>query len=83
VSDALSQASGEEQLERLEQALEQLPPDERGLILLFYMQEKTVEEMASVTGLTVSNIKTKLHRIRKKMFVLMKEMEKNNDFRRK
>jgi RNA polymerase sigma-70 factor (ECF subfamily) len=80
VSDALAQVSNETRLVRLEQALEQLLPDERALILLFYMQEKTVEEMASITGLTVSNVKTRLHRIRKKMFVLMKAMEENDDF---
>jgi RNA polymerase sigma-70 factor (ECF subfamily) len=61
----------EEQLARLEQAMEQLLPDERALILLFYMQEKTVEEIAGITGLTLSNVKTKLHRIRKKLIVLM------------
>ncbi|MDR3261003.1 MAG: RNA polymerase sigma factor [Tannerella sp.] len=79
VSESLEQISGEEQLARLEQALEQLLPDERALILLFYMQEKTVEEIVSITGLTTSNVKTRLHRIRKKLFVLMKTMEENKD----
>jgi RNA polymerase sigma-70 factor (ECF subfamily) len=75
VTETLAQADSEEQLARLEQALEQLLPDERALILLFYMQEKTVEEMASITGLTLSNVKVRLHRIRKKMFVIMKAMK--------
>jgi RNA polymerase sigma-70 factor (ECF subfamily) len=79
VSEALAQASKEEQLTRLEAALAQLPPDERALILLFYMQAKTVEEIAAVTGLTASNVKTRLHRIRKKMFVLMNIMEQNKE----
>ena len=61
----------------MEAALEQLPPDERALILLFYMKEKTVDELTVITGLGASNIKVKLHRIRKKLFVLIKGMEEN------
>ena len=50
-------------------------PDERAVILLFYMKEKTIDEVATITGLTSSNIKVKLHRIRKKLFVVLKGME--------
>lgn len=53
----------------LDAALAQLPPDERAIILLFYMKEKTIDEVATITGLTASNIKVKLHRIRKKLFL--------------
>ena len=38
-------------------------------------KEKTIEELVSITGLTASNIKVKLHRIRKKLFVLLNEMD--------
>jgi RNA polymerase sigma-70 factor (ECF subfamily) len=75
VSDELEQTGKEEQLVRLEQALAQLPPDERALVTLFYLQEKTVEEVVSITKLSASNVKTKLHRIRKKLYVLMEAME--------
>ena len=37
--------------------------------------EKTIEELVSITGLTASNIKVKLHRIRKKLFVLLNGMD--------
>lgn len=76
--DALEQSSREEQIERLEQALEQLPPDERALILLFYQQKKCVDEIAVITGLTASNVKTKLHRIRKKLLVRMLKIKKDD-----
>ncbi len=67
--------SGEERLQHLERALEQLPSDERALILLFYKQEKKVEEIATITGLTESNVKVKMHRIRKKLMVFIKEIK--------
>ena len=75
VSDELEQLDREEQLDRLEKALAQLSPDERALVSLFYMQEKSIDEITSITRLTASNVKTKLHRIRKKMFVFMQAME--------
>lgn len=75
VSEALGRSSNEEQLALLDRAMELLPPDDRALILLFYLKEKTVENVASITGLSESNVKTKLHRIRKKLYVLLSQME--------
>ncbi|MDR2389027.1 MAG: RNA polymerase sigma factor [Tannerellaceae bacterium] len=68
-----------EQLLRLDRALAQLPPEDQALILFFYMEEKKVEEIASATGLSLSNVKTRLHRIRKKLYVLLTEMEKKDN----
>jgi len=71
ISDEIEQLEKEEQLSRLEQAVEQLLPDERALISLFYLQGKKVEKIVTITGLSTSNVKTKLHRVRKKMLLLM------------
>jgi RNA polymerase sigma-70 factor (ECF subfamily) len=79
VADALSRNSENEQIERLEAALDRLPPDERGIILLFYMEGKSVEETAAATGLSATNVKTKLHRIRKKLLVILKTMEEKEN----
>lgn len=65
----------EEQICCLEKALEQLPFDERTLILLFYMQNKSIEDIATIADLSISNVKTKLHRIRKKLFKIMNYMK--------
>lgn len=75
VTAALGNTDNEEQLVLLDKALAQLPPNERGLIHLFYFEEKTVEEIASISGLSESNVKTKLHRIRKKLYVLLSKKE--------
>jgi RNA polymerase sigma-70 factor (ECF subfamily) len=77
--DVPERESNDERMERLEAAMKQLSPDERALILLFYRQEKPIEEIAAITGLTVSNVKTRLHRIRKKLFVLMTAAKRRND----
>jgi RNA polymerase sigma-70 factor (ECF subfamily) len=79
VADALGQTDSTRQMEILDNALGQLPPGERAMIHFFYMEGKSMEEIASVTGLSVSNVKTKLHRIRKKLFVVMKETERSDN----
>lgn len=65
----------EERIRKLEEALTRIPPDERALILLFYWKGKSVEELTTITGLTASNIKVKLYRIRKKLAIFIKETD--------
>lgn len=71
VDEALEDES-EEQLRRLTQAMEKLNADERALLTLYYMEEKPLAEIAFILGMTESNTKVKLHRIRKKLYVIMK-----------
>lgn len=60
----------------LEEALNKLPEEDYTLILLYYYEEQTVEEVAKVTKLTVSNTKVKLHRARKKLYSILSDMLK-------
>lgn len=48
-------------------ALGKLNDEERGIISLFYYDELSLNEIAAITGDSVSNIKVKLHRSRKIM----------------
>ncbi|MFR3330843.1 MAG: RNA polymerase sigma factor [Odoribacter splanchnicus] len=61
----------EQQLDQLDKAMNSLPPDERALLLLYYTEQKTIEEIAGITKLTTANVKVKLHRIRKKLYILL------------
>ena len=49
-------------------ALQGLQADESCLIRLFYLEENSIEEICSITGLSVSNVKVKLFRARKKLY---------------
>ena len=62
------QSLHEERLQQLRRALAQLPPDDASLLTLYYQHDKTVDEVASITGLSVANVKVRLHRIRKKLY---------------
>jgi RNA polymerase sigma factor (sigma-70 family) len=56
----------------LYEAISKLDDNERNLIVLFYLAEKSIKEIKTITGLSVSNIKVTLHRIRKKLFEKLK-----------
>jgi RNA polymerase sigma-70 factor (ECF subfamily) len=65
----------EENRERyVKAALAKLPEDEYTLVLLYYFEEQSVEEISKVTGLTASNVKVKLHRARKKLYTILNDM---------
>ena len=57
-------------------ALDKLPEDEYTLILLYYFEDKSVEEIVEITKLSVSNVKVKLFRTRKKLYSILNEMLK-------
>lgn len=45
--------------------------EEKALITLFYYEEKSLEEIGEVLKISISNVKVRLHRTRKKICVLM------------
>jgi RNA polymerase sigma-70 factor (ECF subfamily) len=55
------------QKELIEKAMQKLTQDESLLIDLFYRGENSIEEISQITGLSMSNVKVRLHRIRKKL----------------
>ena len=63
-------------LQKLEEAIAKLNVEEKTLITLFYTEDKSVAELAKVLDLTPENVKVKLYRVRKKLYVLM---TKGND----
>ncbi|CAM1340609.1 RNA polymerase sigma factor [Tenacibaculum amylolyticum] len=71
-----------EGIERKERArvmgecLDKLPEDERSLLWMFYFEELSLKEIITVTDLSESNLKVKLHRARKRLLtVVQREVE--------
>lgn len=67
----------EEQKKYINLAIEQLREDDAFLITMYYLNESTIEEICEVTELSISNVKVKLFRARKKFYdelkLLLKE----------
>ena len=63
-------------LERIERGLGRLPPIEREILTLFYLQELTIEEAATALAIPAGTVKSRLHRARK---LLRSDLEKEGD----
>lgn len=74
VDALLNRTDNSEQIERLEQSIACLDGEEKALLSLFYTDMRSINEIAEITGLTNTNVKTKLHRIRKKLYIIMSEI---------
>jgi RNA polymerase sigma-70 factor (ECF subfamily) len=72
--DYFSETKKEDQERYLNLALGKLPEDDQVLVTLYYYESQSMDDISVITGLTVSNIKVKIHRARKRMFALLHEM---------
>lgn len=71
ISDNLLGMSVENQKKLITEALSTIPRTDNLIVSLFYFHKKDIDEISEIVGMTQSNVKVKLHRIRKK---LLKEM---------
>lgn len=62
----------EESIRLMEQALDQLPPHEQALLTMFYYDNLSLSDIAYVTGSLPSTIGSRLSRIRKKLYRIIK-----------
>ena len=67
IFENLERLETDEQKQIIDLLFETLKPDESTLITLYYYEHTQTEEIAEITGLSQSNVKVKLHRIRQKM----------------
>ena len=57
----------------LEGLIAQLPEKQRQVVTLFYMEEKSYEEVARLLDIPMGTVKTHLHRARKELALLWKK----------
>jgi RNA polymerase sigma factor (sigma-70 family) len=55
--------------------LQKITEEERGLISLYYYEEMSTDEISEITGMSKSNIKVKLFRVRQKMQEIIEKTE--------
>ncbi|MCX6249326.1 MAG: sigma-70 family RNA polymerase sigma factor [Bacteroidetes bacterium] len=63
----------------VEKALSTLNESDNLLVTLYYKGDNSIEDISEITGLSVSNVKVKLFRIRKKLYDEMNEMMKKHE----
>ena len=74
LDDELS-TGNEERIRLMEDAINTLPPDERMLVHLYYYEDKPLNEIAYVIDAEPNALAVRLHRIRKKLLVTIKQKE--------
>jgi RNA polymerase sigma factor (sigma-70 family) len=60
-------STGEDTYVELYQIIDQLEDNDRNIVKLFYLAGKSIKDINSITGLSISNIKVILHRARKRL----------------
>ena len=70
-NSVLDSSDDEERIALLTQAMDLLTIEEKALITLFYYEERSIEETGEILNMSQANVKVRLHRTRKKLYVLM------------
>jgi len=68
INTSVNELDREGQIAAVNEVMDKLPEEENLLLTLFYKKEKTIEDIAEITGYSQSNVKVKLYRIRKRMY---------------
>ena len=76
IEDSLQKLLREERDLVINQAVEKLNLEEKLLISLKYYNDCSIEDIAEITGKSESNIKTKLFRIRKRLYSILNPLIK-------
>ncbi|MBQ8050295.1 MAG: sigma-70 family RNA polymerase sigma factor [Bacteroidaceae bacterium] len=72
-ADRLWEEAPESETERLDAALMQLKAEERMVVHLFYYEGKSLAEIGYILGAEPGTLATRLCRIRKKLYIIIKE----------
>jgi RNA polymerase sigma-70 factor (ECF subfamily) len=67
INENVQELDETEKKKLLDKLMQSLNPDERALITLYYYEENSTETIAEIMGLTQSNVKVRLYRVRNKM----------------
>jgi len=70
--NAIGQLNTEDRQRYLQVGLERLEPEEQALLKMYYYDDFSMDEISLITSLTLSNVKVKIHRSRKKLLQELK-----------
>lgn len=73
VADDVDAQQDEHIIERMEQALEHLPPHEQSLLTMFYFDHLSMKEIAYITNSIPMTVASQLCRIRKKLYQIIQK----------
>ena len=63
----------EERIQRLQEIIDELPDEERMLLTLHYFEDRSLTEIAYITGIEPGPLANRLYRTRKKLLLKLKD----------
>lgn len=69
--NAMDALAAEDRSRYLNRALALLEGEESAILSLYYIEGNSIKDIEAITGLTESNVKVKLYRARKKLYLLL------------
>jgi RNA polymerase sigma factor (sigma-70 family) len=75
--DALESMHLEERAAMVKKGIESLSPSEAVVLTLFYLEDQSIKEIATIAGMSESNVKVSLHRGRKHLAVVLQKLSHN------
>jgi len=75
--NAINELNKVEQKKYINEAIGNLKEDDAFIITMYYLRENSIEEISEIAGLTLSNVKVKLHRARKRFYDELKVILKD------
>ncbi len=80
-SNAINDLTAQDQKKYIKLAINNLKEDDSIILIMYYLNENSIEEMSEIMELTISNVKVKLHRARKRFYdelkIILKEEVKS------
>lgn len=65
--------------DNLEQALQQLNPEQHQCITLFYLQKNSYQEVAQQTGFSILQVKSHIQNGKRNLKIIMERLDNNNE----
>jgi RNA polymerase sigma-70 factor (ECF subfamily) len=73
VAETLEYCKRDDQVRYIRSTLDRMKPGDAVVLELYYLEELNLDEIASVTGYTRTNVKTILHRARQRFYAILKD----------
>ena len=73
INHSINNLMEQEQKYYINRSLERLLPNDSLVLRLFYLDERSLSEICEITGFTNTNVKTILHRARKRFYTYLRE----------
>ena len=79
MADSVFMETTPRRIEHLRLAIRHIPPDDQTLLQLYYTDDRPLKDIAYILDRPPSYLATRLQRIRKKLYVMIKELERHDD----